>query len=114
MENFPSIDQIKDQIKDFDASKYVDQRVVTALALLGACKVGYEALYVPGNGFWTHYLQPRLDLKSRYGGADWVLVTGASDGIGEALCHQFARSGFNIVLVSRTLSKLKKVAGDVS
>lgn len=52
-------------------------------------------------------------MKYRYEAADWVVVTGASDGIGEALCHQFAKSGFNVVLVSRTLSKLNKVAKDV-
>lgn len=55
-----------------------------------------------------------MNLKSRYAMADWVVVTGATDGIGEALCHQFAKAGFNVVLVSRTLSKLEKVAAEVS
>lgn len=74
-------------MKEFDATKYVDQRVLTVLALFGVAKIGHELLYVPGKGFWTHFLQPRLNLKARYADSDWVIVTGATDGIGEALCH---------------------------
>lgn len=38
------------------------------------------------------------------------MVTGASDGIGEQYCYELAKSGFNIILVSRTLDKLERVA----
>jgi 17beta-estradiol 17-dehydrogenase / very-long-chain 3-oxoacyl-CoA reductase len=44
-----------------------------------------------------------------YGKGSWALVTGASDGIGAEFCKQLASKGFNICLVSRTLSKLKDV-----
>ena len=87
MENFNSIEKIKDAVKEFDLSKYVDNRIVGALAMYGIYKIGYELLYVPSNGFWIHYLRPRKNLRSRFEGSDWVVVTGASDGIGEALCH---------------------------
>ena len=43
----------------------------------------------------------------------WALVTGASDGIGEAICHQLAASGINIVLVARSQEKIQKVAKDL-
>jgi 17beta-estradiol 17-dehydrogenase / very-long-chain 3-oxoacyl-CoA reductase len=46
----------------------------------------------------------------RYGENSWALITGATDGIGKALCEELAREGFNIILVSRTLEKLKKVS----
>ena len=39
-------------------------------------------------------------------GGSWVLVTGAGDGIGAEFAKQLASQGFNIVLVSRTESKL--------
>jgi len=109
MENF-NMDKIKEVVNKFDLSEYVDRRVVGALAMYGIYKVGYELLWVPTNGFWIHYLRPRRNLRSRFEGSDWVVVTGASDGIGEALCYEFAKSGFNIILISRTLSKLEKVA----
>lgn len=56
MENLPSIDQIKDAVKEFNLARYVDRRTVTALALYGVCKIGYEVLWVPSYGFWTHFI----------------------------------------------------------
>lgn len=43
----------------------------------------------------------------------WALVTGASDGIGKAFAIELAARGFNIILVSRTESKLKAVADTI-
>ena len=42
------------------------------------------------------------------------MVTGASDGIGAEYCRQLAVMGFNICLVSRTLSKLEIVEKQVN
>lgn len=41
-------------------------------------------------------------------------MTGASDGIGKEYALALAKRGFNIVLVSRTLSKLEALASDIS
>ena len=55
----------------------------------------------------------RLTLE-RYGGkGSWAVVTGATDGIGKAAAMYLANEGFNIVLMSRTLSKLKDVAKEL-
>ncbi|OAX81747.1 long-chain 3-oxoacyl-CoA reductase [Emergomyces africanus] len=43
----------------------------------------------------------------------WALVTGASDGIGKEFSLQLARAGYNILLVSRTTSKLAAVANEI-
>ena len=43
---------------------------------------------------------------ARYGENSWAVITGGSDGIGRAAAMYLAREGFNIVLISRTLSKL--------
>ncbi len=40
-------------------------------------------------------------------------MTGAGDGIGKSYCEQLAKRGLNIVLVSRTLSKLEIVAKEI-
>ncbi|XP_053150934.1 17-beta-hydroxysteroid dehydrogenase type 3 isoform X3 [Hemicordylus capensis] len=44
---------------------------------------------------------------------EWAVITGASDGIGKAYSFELAKYGFNIVLISRTLEKLQKVASEI-
>jgi 17beta-estradiol 17-dehydrogenase / very-long-chain 3-oxoacyl-CoA reductase len=41
------------------------------------------------------------------------VVTGAGDGIGKSYCEQLAKRGLNIVLVSRTLSKMELIAKEI-
>lgn len=43
----------------------------------------------------------------------WAVVTGASDGIGKEYALQLAAKGFNIVLISRTQSKLDTLAKEI-
>ncbi|EEU43160.1 uncharacterized protein NECHADRAFT_47054 [Fusarium vanettenii 77-13-4] len=43
----------------------------------------------------------------------WAVVTGASDGLGKEYALQLAAKGFNLVLVSRTLSKLESLAAEI-
>ncbi|KAI1076827.1 short chain dehydrogenase [Whalleya microplaca] len=43
----------------------------------------------------------------------WAIVTGASDGLGKEFATQLASKGFNLVLVSRTLSKLETLSHEL-
>ncbi|XP_066446190.1 very-long-chain 3-oxoacyl-CoA reductase-B-like [Eleutherodactylus coqui] len=52
----------------------------------------------------------RTNLK-KYGG--WAVVTGATDGIGKAYALELAKRGFDVILISRTLEKLEKVAKEI-
>eukprot|EP00127_Corallochytrium_limacisporum_P000786 Clim_evm72s25 gene=Clim_evmTU72s25 len=81
--------------------------VLGAAALTGL--VAYYGLKVLGF-VWTWYLRPGKDLR-KYGG--YALVTGATDGIGLAYANEFARMGYNLVLVSRTQSKLDACQKDI-
>ncbi len=40
----------------------------------------------------------------------WALVTGASSGIGEVFAKRFAKEGWNVVLIARSLEKLNTLA----
>jgi 17beta-estradiol 17-dehydrogenase / very-long-chain 3-oxoacyl-CoA reductase len=59
------------------------------------------------------FFRKRFNLNERYGENSWCLVTGATDGIGKAFCFEFAKENFNIILVSRTLTKLNKVSEEI-
>eukprot|EP00540_Astrosyne_radiata_P020888 CAMPEP_0116844984 /NCGR_PEP_ID=MMETSP0418-20121206/13009_1 /TAXON_ID=1158023 /ORGANISM="Astrosyne radiata, Strain 13vi08-1A" /LENGTH=324 /DNA_ID=CAMNT_0004476033 /DNA_START=48 /DNA_END=1022 /DNA_ORIENTATION=- len=86
---------------------------IGALAVFGSLVL----LSVTGNAFLAFYkifLRPGKNLK-RLG--KWAVVTGATDGIGKAYAIAFAKKGLNVVLISRTESKLqdtKKEIVDVS
>ena len=65
-------------------------------------------------GAYRHFLRPARNLKRSYGGA-WACVTGATDGIGKAMAIQLAKSQkMNVLLISRTQSKLDAVAAEIS
>ncbi|XP_067413340.1 very-long-chain 3-oxoacyl-CoA reductase-like [Emydura macquarii macquarii] len=42
-----------------------------------------------------------------------AVVTGATSGIGRAYAHELAKRGLNVVLISRSLQKLKQVAAEI-
>lgn len=44
---------------------------------------------------------------------EWAVVTGATDGIGKGYAFELARQGMNIVLISRTQSKLDAVKSEL-
>lgn len=44
---------------------------------------------------------------------EYVLITGASDGIGKALAYEFARHGNHVILVARRTEMLQKTADEI-
>ncbi|TID16303.1 hypothetical protein CANINC_004205 [Pichia inconspicua] len=86
--------------------------IFTALAV-GVTKLVFVALSF-GTIILESYILPGVNF-SKYGAkkGNWALITGASDGIGKEYAFQLAQRGFNIVLVSRTQSKLELVASEI-
>ena len=81
-------------------------------AILGAIIVIRTLITAAYNAypFWTSPVA-----LSKYGGpGTWAIITGATDGIGLAFANEFAANKFNIVLVSRTLTKLQAVSDDLT
>eukprot|EP01027_Heterolobosea_sp_BB2_P012727 GEZU01018421.1.p1 GENE.GEZU01018421.1~~GEZU01018421.1.p1 ORF type:complete len:371 (-),score=84.75 GEZU01018421.1:225-1337(-) len=59
---------------------------------------------------YIHFLRPGKDLRKL---GSWAVVTGASDGIGKGYSQNLARKGLNVVLISRTESKLLQLASEI-
>ena len=68
-----------------------------------------RALY---NAFYPFFFVPAADLH-RLAGGKWAVITGATDGIGKAYAFELARKGFNLVLISRTQSKLDETKDEI-
>ncbi|KAJ5925147.1 hypothetical protein N7454_007786 [Penicillium verhagenii] len=60
------------------------------------------------------FVLPGKPLRSFGPPGSWAVVTGASDGLGKEFALQLARAKFNIVLVSRTESKLIALGEEIT
>lgn len=62
---------------------------------------------------WLHFnYRSKLDINLyKYG---WIVITGASDGIGKSVSKELARRGFKIILISRNKKKLESVAKEIT
>lgn len=81
---------------------------------IGALTVGYFALKL-GFSFSKYVMRQYIarNLIDKYGENSWAVVTGATDEIGRAFCHELAKEGFNIVLIARKKEKLNSFANEL-
>ncbi|CAH2986209.1 unnamed protein product [Chilo suppressalis] len=80
--------------------------VLLATGLLVILKNICRAVYVYAIGPAIN----KVDFKSK---GNWALVTGSTDGIGKEYARQLAAKGCDIILVSRSMDKLKVVAEEI-
>lgn len=87
---------------------------VLLIAGIGALVVARHAI-VFSSVLVRSYILPGTSLKKYGAGSpeNWAVVTGASDGIGKEFALQLAKAKFNVLLLSRTKSKLDAVAEEV-
>ncbi|KAL7934302.1 hypothetical protein V8C35DRAFT_302239 [Trichoderma chlorosporum] len=90
----------------------VPQPVQWALAGIGALYLGSK-LFSYLQLILGALLLPGTNLRKYGKPGTWAVVTGASDGIGKEFAIQLAAKGFNLVLISRTQSKLDTMAKDL-
>lgn len=71
----------------------------------------FKYIFLVLSAIWTRVLRPSKNLVRSYGA--WAIVTGSTDGIGEAMAMELARKGMNIVLISRSVEKLEATAAKI-
>merc|ERR1719215_2486190 len=82
------------------------QPVVAAAGLVVIGRAVLRQLYL----FYALNLRPGKNLKKM---GDWAVVTGATDGIGKAISMELAKKGMNILLISRTESRLEETKEEI-
>ncbi|KAK4552332.1 hypothetical protein LTR86_010503 [Recurvomyces mirabilis] len=67
--------------------------------------------------FWrliaSLFILPGTNLSTFGKKGTWAIITGASDGIGKEYALQLSKQGFNVLLISRTQSKLDALAAEI-
>uniref|UniRef100_A0AC35U953 Estradiol 17-beta-dehydrogenase 12 n=1 Tax=Rhabditophanes sp. KR3021 TaxID=114890 RepID=A0AC35U953_9BILA len=86
--------------------KFAGTTAITLLAVYVG-KILYRLIY-------PFFIATPLDLHKLSGGGKYAVVTGSTDGIGKAYALQLAKKGFNIVLISRSDSKLQSVKKEIN
>lgn len=98
------MDMIASSLKEGCCTTKYAIMLVIVLGLFSAFKLCMLLL----NIVW---MQIRPSKVRSYG--KWAVVTGATDGIGLAYAKQLAKNGLNIVLISRTRSRLESAAAEI-
>ncbi|KAL9051294.1 MAG: hypothetical protein Q9162_006099 [Coniocarpon cinnabarinum] len=88
------------------------QPILQGLAGVGALYLGFKLVSFVRLIF-SVFLLPGTSLSTFGPKGSWAVITGASDGIGAEFARQLARNGFNLVLVSRTASKLDALSQEI-
>ena len=55
--------------------------------------------------FNKHFLINELNLAKRYGKGSYVIITGPSSGQGKVFAYEFAKRGFNLILIGSERTK---------
>ncbi|KAJ9609392.1 hypothetical protein H2200_005719 [Cladophialophora chaetospira] len=84
----------------------------TLLIGIGALTLASIA-FTTARVFLSTFILPGKSLSSFGAKGTWAVITGASDGIGKEYALQLSRKGFNILLVSRTASKLDSLSSQI-
>ncbi|XP_055844520.1 very-long-chain 3-oxoacyl-CoA reductase [Episyrphus balteatus] len=99
--------------KTCSASGTSSMGITTSLALI---IVSYQIVrkvlpWLYSNIIGPKFLGPKVNFKKL---GEWAVITGATDGIGKAYAKALAKKGLNVVLISRSLSKLETVAKEIA
>lgn len=89
---------------------------LSPLEKVGLIFVGFLLLYIVKNVLSVVYnfvIGPALNKVDYKLKGKWALVTGCTDGIGKQYARELAARGCDIVLVSRSLDKLKATAEEI-
>uniref|UniRef100_A0A914YTP2 Uncharacterized protein n=1 Tax=Panagrolaimus superbus TaxID=310955 RepID=A0A914YTP2_9BILA len=89
------------------------QNTLNTVAYFTLTYIGYRISRGIYNIVYPYLLASPRNLHKLAGEATWAVVTGSTDGIGKEYAFELARKGFNILLISRTQTKLDSVKEEI-
>lgn len=103
--------QIENFFREFITNKK-SSNFYNFFALFGFYYIGCKlirSLY----SFKKYFLTTDSNLKHKYGD-DWVIITGATDGIGKSFAKEFVKRGHKVLMIARNESKAKQVVDELT
>ncbi|KAF9167497.1 hypothetical protein DFQ26_004451 [Actinomortierella ambigua] len=102
-----------DQIVQFVQKSDVNATLVAVFGAIGAAVIALKTISFL-KVLVDVFVRSGINLK-KYGAGrgGWAVITGATDGIGKEFASQLASKKLNVVLVSRSMDKLKAVAEEI-
>lgn len=92
---------------------FESELLVSVLAYLGLIYVGSK-IFPLLRALYEVYFATGIKLQDLGAGkGTWIVITGCTDGIGKELALQLAKAKFNLVLISRTQSKLEALKKEI-
>jgi 17beta-estradiol 17-dehydrogenase / very-long-chain 3-oxoacyl-CoA reductase len=105
------LNQVENFFRDFITNKR-SSHFYNFLAIMGfyylGCKL-INSLY----SFKKYFFTTESNLKHKYGD-DWVIITGATDGIGKSFAKEFVKRGHKILMIARNESKAIEVVNELT
>ncbi|KAL8871766.1 MAG: hypothetical protein Q9174_002475 [Haloplaca sp. 1 TL-2023] len=90
---------------------------VTLFVLLASTITGFvffvSKIYSLVRLVFSLFILPGVPLRSFGPPSSWAIITGASDGLGKEFALNLSRAPFNLLLISRTQSKLDTLASEI-
>lgn len=105
------INKYKLLIQEPKALLATPEMAITSLAVLLVVLFVLKLIWSFLRFMWIYFICPAPDLRKL---GKWAVITGCTDGIGLAYAHALARKGLNLVLISRTQSRLNDCAAELS
>ena len=104
------LSQLESLLKEY-LSAY--PKITKSITILGALVIISKILSL-STSYYKGLLRPIKSLTQLYGPRSWIIITGATNGIGRAFAEEFASRDFNICIIAKNLAHLTQTKDELN
>lgn len=82
------------------------------ILFVGLYTVGYT-IYDMCYSTIAQNIRDRVNLRHRYGPGSWVVITGATDEVGQEYCMNLSKYGFNLLIIDENPDDLARLSDTI-